>query len=569
MPFDGAFLDKLNTELRGTLIGSRADKIHQPSSDELVFFMRSAGGTKKLTLDLSASPRVYISAENPENPPVPPRFCTVLRKYLTGAKLTDILSHGLERVTTLVFETRNEMGDTVHPRLVLELISGRANAILTSEDGRITDALRRSDLETEERIIQSGALYRLPDGTGKLDFRAESPERLADAVIATGDELWHAVLTVTAGISPAAARYIAASVTDDTTARVNDGMREGLIAAFSGFKKSFLSDTRPSLMLTDGKPSDFYWMPLAPNAIALPSLCEMLDGFYSEKQAREQAAAKTGELMRFLTTLRARLARKTDARRRDLDACRDVDDLRICGELIKANLHLVEKGASFAELPDYYAEDMAVRRIRLDPALSPAENAAKYFKEYKKKTAARGMLDRLIAESTAETEYIESVIEELSRATCAAEVEAIRAELCEAGYLRSRGKGRSRAPAPAPLCFRTPSGFKVSVGRNNTENDLLTLHTAGKNDLWFHTKTTHGSHVILFTEGREPDEESIRFAAELAAYHSKARSSSGVAVDYTRIRYVKKPSGAKAGMVIYTDQHTVYVTPPEDIHLYK
>lgn len=567
MPFDGTFLYQLNRELNAALQGARVDKIHQPSGDELVFLMRTKNGNRRLVMNLSASPRLYLSQTSGENPAVPPRFCTFLRKYLTNAKFVGVEGYGFERVTKLLFDSHNEMGDEIRLGLVLELISGGGNAVLTAEDGHIMDALRHSDLETQARLIQPGAIYRLPDAQPKLDPTALRPGELADAVLAKHDELWHALLTTVAGLSPALARELASAVTEDVTLRCETipGAKVCLAAVLSSFVSLLTSPGEPSVMKKEGKMTDFSWMELrygGAEIIACDTCSEAVDLFFAEKRKQEQTASRTAELSRFVNTLRSRLARKIEARRKDAEKSRDAEKYRVWGELIKANLFTIEKGAAVVDLANYY-DDMKPTRIPLDPSLSAADNANKYFKEYKKRRTAAGMLDGLIADGMAELDYIDSVAEALSRAETAAECDAIRAELTESGYLKNKTGKKPVKISSAPLKFTAPSGCEVLVGRNNSENDQLTLRTAEKNDYWFHTKGLHGSHVILRCGNTDPDEADLLFAAEKAAYYSKGRKSAQVPVDFTRVRYVKKPSGAKPGMVIYTNQSTAYIKPKE------
>lgn len=567
MPFDGMFLKKTTEELAGRLVGARADKIYQPSADVLVFFLRTKTGNEKLLINCSASPRLYLTEETPENPAVPPRFCMLLRKYLGGAKLAALQTAGLERLCTLSFDTRTELGDEIRIDLILELIAGNANAILAGPDGRIFDALRHSDVERSERLVLPGATYRPPTAQDKIDL-SDDPAGLADAVLATPDELWHAILNKTAGCSPATARELAADLVADPTARTEtlSGKRDALVGVFAAFAERMNKPPVPTLLQKDGKPTDFFWYApshTAGDTVKCPSLSALTDAFFREKQRREQDSARSAALAKRLNTLRARLVRKIEARKRDRIAAAEAEKYRVWGELLKANLPAVPRGVPFVDLPNYYTETLETERIKLDPALSPADNAGRYFKEYKKKMAARGMLDGLIAESEAELEYIDSVIEALARCDTATTLSEIRAELLAAGYLRENGGGKKAVKVSAPLKFTAPSGTTVLVGRNNLQNDTLTLHTADKTDLWFHTKAIHGSHTVLRCGSAEPTEADLLFAATLAAYYSKARQSSQVAVDYTRIKYVKKPSGARPGMVIYTNQQTVYVTPQE------
>ena len=569
MPFDGTFLFKLKSELQCE-ISSRADKIHQPSADELVFFLRGFSGTKRLIINLSASPRVYLCDHSPENPATPPRFCTVLRKYLSGARLKGIRTIGFERICFLDFDTFNEMGDEVRYTLILELISSAANAILVNSENKIIDALRRSDLETSERIIHSGAHYVMPTPQNKLDPLVESAQSMSAAAVQNNRELWQAVLDVTAGASPLIAREIASFVDKDVTKRCEEieNAEEKFQNAFEKFKQMLLGAAKPTLILRDGKPFDFYWCEIKQYDGELKSfdtLSSLSDEFFLQKQKKEQASAKTGELARYLSTLRARIARKALARKGDLEKCEGAELARIKGELIKANLYAISKGMESVRLENYYSETLEPMYITLDPALSAADNAARYFKEYKKLATARGMLGKLIEESEKELDYIDSVAEALSRAETIAELDAIKQELVSEGYVRIIGAKPSKKAATQPLKFTSSTGFQIFVGRNNTENDKLTLSVAEKNDIWLHTKDIHGAHVIIRCEGKEVDEETLLFAANLAVLNSKAKNSSSVPVDYTLARYVKKPSGAKPGAVIYTNQKTLYVTPNEQV----
>lgn len=571
MAFDGAFVYKLNQELEA-LVGARVDKIHQPSQYELVLFLRGNSGNCRLIINLSANPRVYISKTSPENPETPPRFCTVMRKHLSGARIVSFLTESFERIIKIGLETYNEMGDLVGYTLVLELISSASNCILVNGSGKIVDALRRSDLENDERIIHSGAQYQMPKSMGKRDLLKTDIKEIAEVIANYKGELYKAILETVAGISPATAREIAHKIHENPTERCENipYLNIYIEKALNEFKNLLLAPPTPTLIIKGDKPIDFSWFEGVESYGEVTeqkknSLAALLEDYYREKQAAEQISSKSAELNRLLATLRARLVRKLDARRKDLKKSERAEEYRIKGELIKANLYQIKKGIPFVDLVNYYSAEGESVRITLDPALSPADNATRYFKEYKKKMSAKGMLDRLIFECEAEIDYIESVIEALSRAKGSADLESIRQELVDSGYLRERNPRKRKTQTAKLQKFISPSGFAVLVGRNNTENDRITLKEAEKNDVWFHTKEIHGSHVVVKAEGREVDNETLTMAAEAAAYNSGAKNSSQVPVDMTLARYVKKPSGAKPGMVIYTNQTTVFVTPKNHI----
>ncbi len=567
MAFDGTFLFKLNQEFE-CLAGARTDKIHQPSKDVLVLFLRGKPRNCRLIINLSANPRIYLSKSSPENPETPPRFCTVLRKYLTGARILSFQAEDFERVLKIKFETFNEMGDIIEYTLVLELISAVSNAVLVDKDGKIVDSLRRSDIEKDERIIHTGAHYQPPKPMEKLNPLATDVKTLTNSVMEKGGELWKAILETIAGISPSTAREIALKITENPTERVENipYLNIYIEKALSDFKNSLKEKPVPTAVIKDNKAVDFSWFrPEGSFGEAelktYGSLSELLEEYYKEKEAKEQIASKSAELNKTLANLRARLSRKLLARQKDFEKSERAEEYRIKGELIKANLYQIARGLPFVDLPNYYSETGEEIRIVLDPALSPSDNSARYFKEYKKLMSARGMLDRLILDCKKEIEYIESVQEALSRAASSVDLDMIRFELAESGYIREKTGKKKKLIPQKPIKLISPAGFQILVGRNNMENDKLSLSVADKNDIWFHTKDVHGSHVIVKTEGKEPDNETLTIAAETAAYNSKARASSQVPVDMTLARYVKKPSGAKPGMVIYTNQTTLFVTP--------
>ncbi len=570
MPLDGIFLHHLTKELQN-LVGCRADKIHQPSRDELVLLLRSAGFSGKLLITTrSGSARLHLTEASMDNPAEPPAFCRLLRKHLSAAKITTIEQAGLDRTVIIRFMAYNEMGDTIYPFLAVELITGKANIILCEESGRILDALHRSDIEKSARLIQPGARYTLPEAREKLDPLATEPSALCEAMLTDSACLSSAILSALEGVSPLVARELAFRVSEkDVPPReLDEAGKKRLFEVISDYKNSLVAPTPYIIKEADGTRRDFSYMPIAQyggDSAPAKSFSALLDGFYSDKDTAARIRGMAQDILKLLNNLRARTERKLSYRLDDLEKCKNREELRIYGELLKANLYLVKSGDKIARVQNYYDENMGYIDIPLDPAISPAANAAKYFKEYKKSYTAEQRLSALTEQDKKDLEYIDSVLDALSRAKTAAELSEIREELAEAGYLfKNQGK-KQRPVASRPLEFTSPSGFKVMVGKNNRENDLLTLKTAGKTDLWFHTKNIPGSHVILFTNGREPTDADLLFAASLAAGHSKAGGSDNVPVDFTEVKFVKKPSGAKPGMVIYTTNRTLFVKPAKII----
>ena len=566
MPLDGIFLHHLTEELN-ICVGARADKIHQPSRDELVLLLRSSKFTGKLLISLrSGSARLCITDASFDNPADPPSFCKLLRKHLSSAKITEINQIDFERIVIIKFMSYNEMGDVIYPFLVVELITGRENLVLCSEDGRILDALRRSDIETASRLLLPGAKYELPDSQNKLDPLLSSSEELLEGVLSSSKPICMAFTDTIAGVSPLISRELATGVNTDIDSPATETDKETLLLVLKEFKETFNSAAPYMLKSQDGQPKDFSFAPISQYgqgylSIKSNSFSSLLEDFYSERDREKRLNVLSGDLGKLLTNIKSRISRRMSGRLSDLERCRDREKYRIYGELIKANLYAINKGADKVRVQNYYDENLEFIDIPLDPALSPATNAAKYFKEYKKSHTAEQTLKVLIEKDEKELIYIDSVLDSLSRVKNTAEITEIREELYETGYLRRNSKQKSKPVLSKPKEFVSPSGFKILVGKNNRENDLITTKIAKKEDLWFHTKNIPSSHVVLITQGKEVDTESLIFAASLAAGNSKAKSGENVPVDFTQIKNVKKPNNAKPGMVIYSTNKTIYVKP--------
>ena len=572
MPFDGAFAYKIGKEL-SLAVDCHIDKIYQPSRDELVFLLRKKGFVKRLLISAkSGGARVCFTEEKFENPAVPPMFCMLVRKHFSSAKLIAVKQKGLERIIELCFDATNEMGDRVNIRIVCELIGNRTNIILVGEGGRIIDAVRRSDIEENARLIQPGALYEYPETQGKLDILSTPTVMLADEILAQKEQpLSYAVLNVIDGLSPIVCREIALMVTgSDEIAACAD--RQKLVDVLNLICDTIKTGGTPTLLLKDSdEPFDFTFLPINQygNTVSSKEICgysELLCEFYSKREAAARIKHLASDVLKLVNNLYQRAQKRLALRLNDLKKCENREQLRIYGELLKANLYNIRQGATFAEVQNYYDENLEFIKIPLNPALSPSNNAAKYFKDYKKTYTAEQTLLELTRKDREEIEYFESVLDSLSRAETPADLRQIRAELTDEGYLKpSKGqKPQKREDTTGFKEYRSVEGYRILVGKNNKQNDYLTTKLASKNDLWFHTKNVAGSHVVVLSEGGEVGDQTILFAARLAAENSKSALSSGVAVDYTPIKYVKKPNGAKAGMVIYTTNKTVFVTPKKE-----
>lgn len=580
MPLDALCLSGLVYELKEALEGGKIDKIYQPGRDEVVLSLRAPGGNVKLLLSANPNhPRPQLTELTLENPEKPPMFCMLLRKHLTGARVLDVTQPHLERVVEFRLEALDELGDRVERRLVLEAMGRRANLILLDGSGRIVDCLRRVDSDmSAQRQVLPGLFYHLPPAQEKEDPTAFDEEGWKERLEKAGGEdradRW--LLDTFGGLSPLICRELAqraggsVNVTMEELGPVGRVRLAEEIVGLLGrvAKKQFV----PTLLVQDGAFKDFTFLPVTQYGDAMeqrefPTFSKLLDRFYEQRESLERVKQKGQDLIRSVTNARDRAARKIGNQERELEATRDRERLRQFGDIITSNLHAMEKGMSLLRAVDFYDSEGREVDIPLDPLRTPQQNAAKYYKEYNKAKTAEEMLTVQLAKSRQDLEYLDSVLENITLAEGERDLQEIRQELTETGYLRrqSKAKERGKRLSSKPMEFRSTAGLRISVGKNNLQNDLLTCKQAYKSDIWFHTQKIHGSHVILWTEGSQPDLQSLNEAACLAAWFSQGRGSGKVAVDYTPVKYVKKPAGARPGMVIYTTYETAWVTPDEEL----
>lgn len=576
MALDGIFLRHIKNEIESVALGARVSQIYQPNRDELVFALRTFSGNKKLLLSARAnSPRVNFCAETPENPAQPPMFCMLLRKRVGGGKLVAVRQMGCDRVLFFDFECVNELGDTVMITVVCEIMGMYSNVIIVNSDGVIIDSLKRVDLTmSSRRIVLPNIKYELPEAQDKLNITETEAMEIALKLKNLESEmsLNKALLHTIQGVSPIICREIEYNVMEGATNYLSGILYEKLISELERLKD--ITETckgQPCIIYReDGKPMDFSFIPINQygdfvRVENFDSFSALLDSFYDARDSKERMRVKSQSLVKLLTNTSERIARKLGKQKAELKQCENREHLRICGDLLQANLYRIERGSEYADVENFYDENYGTLRIRLNPAISPAANAQKYYKDYQKAKNAENILTEQIKKGQEELLYVNSVLDTVVRAENERDLVQIREELTEQGYLRrQKGKQRSQAALP-PYEFVSSDGFKILVGRNNRQNDMLTLKMAGKNDMWLHTKDIHGSHAIIFAEGKEISDTAIHEAARIAAYHSKAQNSSQVPVDYTLVRFVSKPRGAKPGMVIYVNNSTIYVTPSRTI----
>lgn len=557
MAFDGGFLHRTVAELNNA-VDSHVDKIYQPSKDELVLLLRKKDFSKRLLICVrQGSARIQFTENKYENPASPPMFCMLIRKYLSAARLIRVTQPALERIAELTFSYTNEMGDISEIRLIAEFIGNKTNILLVGADGKIIDCLRKSDPETAERLLLPGAEYEYPANREKLNPLTDSIDKICTAVCAHSGDQAKALLDTVDGFSPLVCRE--AVYKAEITGSLNSALSNIILDVKSG-------GIPIMLVKADGSPFDFSYTEISQysdefSKKSFESYSELLDAFYTARENTERLKHSASDIIKLVTNLHARTERKLAIRLHDLKKCENREMLRIYGELLKANLYKLENGASFAEVENYY-DEMKPIRIPLNPALSPQKNAEKYFKDYKKSYTAEHTLVALTKKDEEELKYFDSVLDSITRCESLSEIAEIREELSLAGYIKQSGTRKKKASAvPQFKEYKSGEGYKILVGKNNRQNDYLTTALAAKNDLWFHAKNIPGSHVIVMCRGGEVSEETIMNAAALAAANSKAADSSQVPVDYTPVKFVKKPNGAKPGMVIYTTNKTVFVTP--------
>lgn len=561
MALDGLFLYALLHEIKQELVGYRVEKIYQPTRQELLLYFRNRSDTKRLLLSASGNaPRLHITKSKAENPDKPPMLTMLMRKNLLGAILTDIRQYRTDRVAFLDFNATNEIGDHVARTLVVEIMAQYSNVILLDENQKILDSVKRVDLlHSSVRQILPGLPYQLPPAQGKPSLMLDGCEQIYQSLLHSDEKKPEkALLFAAEGMSPALCREI--------IYRSGDGYPASVLPELYKIKEELeRQKITPCIVFdADQKPLDFSFIELlhyqGAKTQIYESLSALLDEFYEQRERMERVKTKASDLFRFVNTCIERTSRKLNGQTDELKKAADREQKKIFGDLINANLFQLEKGSYYYDLPNFY-DNMRICRIPADPRLSPPQNAQKYYKEYRKAANAEKILTQQVQKTKEDLEYLLSVLDLLSRAETEKEFNAIRGELTDTGFLKKHeGKSAKRKQPPVPFHeYTSPNGFSVLAGRNNLQNDQLTFKTASKNDIWFHVQKFHGSHVVLFVKDQQPQPEDYVFAAEIAVKNSEVSDEKRIPVDYTQIRNIKKPNGAKPGFVIYHVYKTMIV----------
>ncbi len=577
MAFDAGMLACTLSELKKVALGARIEKVYQPERDEILLQMRSFEGGKRLLINAgSGNPRIGFTEVPKENPQNPPMFCMLLRKYLQGAKLAEIEQAPFDRVAFLGFDTRDEMGFECRRYLIAELMGKYSNLIFADGQKKIITALRTTDFSLDSvRQLLPGMVYTLPPAQNKDDPLSVTEERFFTLFRAFPEERGGDKFLVNSfmGIAPVVAREMVFRATGHTDTPLKYCFRDDLWREFLAVTERIRSESfEPSLVLSEGKPVEYSFMPLSQyeNAECRPmkGAGELFDTYFETRDKEQRVHQRAQDILRLLTNAESRIRKKLELQRGELLECEKGVEYKKYGDLITANLYRLSRGDTRAVFDDYenMREDGSFPQIEvtLDNRLSPSANAQRYYKRYNKAKTAKVELARQIELGENELSYLYTVFEALTRAEGPADLMEIRDELYRSGYA-SRMKNYSvpKMHKPTVMQFRTPDGMQVLCGKNNVQNEYITHKLAEKQDYWFHAKNTPGSHVLLRTEGKEPTDLDFTTAAEIAALYSKAEGTN-IAVDYLLAKHVKKPAGAKPGFVIYHTNWTAYVTPDKD-----
>ncbi len=577
MAFDAVTVRCLTQELCEKLINGRIDKIHQPEKDEITINIRTLESSYKLVLSASsAHPRVHFTSTSKKNPITAPMFCMLLRKHLGSGKITAIEQVGFERIIRFSIESYDELGDLTTKYLIAEIMGRHSNIILTTQDMKIIDCIKHIDFTISSvRQLLPGLDYVSPPPQDKTDLIniEETVQIDFSSPVQTVDK---AILSSIAGISPLTARevvYRAFGRTDIKNTELTDSGRNKILYEVVRLAKAVKAgDFEPCMIINSasGKLMDFSPTPIKQyESMAeiryFDSVSELLDTFYKTRDMHERMRQKSADLVKLLSNNIERVSKKLVILNKTLSDSENKDKYKIYGDLLMANLYNMEQGQKNIEVQNYYEENAPIIKINLDPQLTPSQNAQKYYKKYNKAKTAEVEAAKQIKNAESDLEYLESTLAAVETADNESDLNAIRAELIAEGYLKRKvNQKRQKQAASKPMHFVSSDGFDIYVGKSNMQNDYLTLKFANSSDLWFHTKNIHGSHtVIKLGIDKDVPKSTIIEAAQIAAYYSKGRDSSQVPVDFTQIKNVRKPNGAKPGMVIYDNYNTIYVTPKE------
>lgn len=577
MPFDGITIHALTNELKEVLIGSKIDKIHQPESDEIVFIIRKDRKNIKLLLSADSNlPHFSLSYSKKENPKQAPMFCMLLRKHLGGGRIVNIKQVGLERVILISIESKNELGEMSIKKIIFEIMGKHSNITMVDKNNKIIDCIKRIALGVNRyRQLFPGITYLYPPNE-KIDPRDVSKKLFIEKFLSFETEkIFKYVYMSYQGISPIISKEICIKANVDFNLFTNELSNNDLESLAESFVEFFkvLIPTNYYKTVTynkNGSLKDLSIIKLTPyqneeyDIVEFPTVNEVVTEYYANKNTVNKLLQRSHNLRKSVQNKITKLNKKLKNLNKDLTQADNANEYKIKGDLIFSNIYRLKKGDKSINVENYYSNNELIT-ITLDILKTPSENAQSYFKKYTKLKTAQTKVSEQLQIATHEIEYLEQVLVNIEQSLDHQNIEDISEELIISGYIKKKHKkGKPKKSKSEPLSYLSSDGFEILVGKNNLQNDQLTLKIASKSDIWMHTKIIPGSHVIIRCYGRDVSETALLEGAMIAAYHSKAKDSSGVPVDYTEVRNVKKPNGAKPGMVIYSTNYTINTTPVEE-----
>ena len=581
MALDGLVIHSLAHELTTKLVGGKIDRVHQPENDELVLYIRNNKENFKLVLSSSASnPRIYIANDyKKENPIKAPMFCMLFRKYIQGGIITEISQINFERIIKISVESFDELKEKTTKDIYIEIMGRHSNIILVQND-KIIDSIKRIPPSVSRvRQLLPNMTYELPPAQDKINpIKGTSIKSFINILREFDGPIYKGIYSKFLGISPSVAKEICHRANLNPNDNGNDKTRDELSVLYRIFSDLFTNikkdEYNPCIVIDENvdKVIDFSCINLSyldgNKFIKNDSISQIIEDYYKNKDFKERVHQRTADLRKSISIKLERLYHKQKKIEKELRDADNADEFKVKGELLTSYIYMIQKGMESVEVANFYDPNYSNIRIALNKNLTPSENAQKYFKKYNKLKTAKIELTSQIAICNEEIEYLENIMLGIENCENLEELDDIKDELIKLGYAKAPFRYKAKKdidPTTKPNQFTSSDGFTILVGKNNKQNDYLTLRIADPEDLWMHTKNIPGSHVIIKCAGKEVPDNTLLEAATLAAYFSKARLSSQVPVDYTMKKHVKKPSGSKPGMVIYETNSTIYVTPTEEL----
>lgn len=579
MAFDAIVVNSLARELNEMLEGTKIDKVYQPEKDEVCLKIRAGKDNYKLVLSASPShPRVYI-ADNYEkqNPKKAPVFCMTLRKHIQSGVIAGVVQVGFERIIRIAIDSYDELREKTRKYLYVEIMGKHSNIILVHDtENRILDSIKRVPPSVSRlRQILPGMAYELPPVQDKINPMANiDRQELIDRIRSCDMQIFKAIYSNILGLSPTVAREICYRLDIDksmSSLEIGDGEIDRIIKEINlMFGKLELGQAYPNMIIDQKRDKIVEFSSIKLNQyedlteINFDRVSQAIESYYISKDIKDRINQRASAMKKSLQIKLDRVNNKIKKQNQELLESEKADDYRVKGELLTSYIYMVQKGMEEVELDNFYDNNSKIR-VSLNKNLTPSENAQKYFKKYNKMKNASEEISKQIKINLEESEYLENSLLAIENCDNDKDLKEIREELIREGYIKSyRMPKKDIKPNTQYLKYMSSGGNLIMVGKNNKQNDYLTLRLADNEDLWFHTKNIPGSHVVLKCAGKKVLDEEILEAATLAAYYSKAKMSANVPVDYTIKKHVKKTSGAKPGMVIYETNKTAYVTPSDE-----